>query len=81
MVYFFKTKEIKSNKNNIKSIDNNNLIKSLHRLWTCKNEDDIEKEILKIGGKYNIERNDLISMRGFTFKLEDRILSSIWDEE
>jgi len=79
--YFFKTKEIKSNKNNIKSIDNNNLIKSLHRLWTCKNEDDIEKEILKIGGKYNIERNDLISMRGFTFKLEDKILNAIWDEE
>jgi len=79
--YFLKTKEIKSNKNNIKSIDNNNLIKSLHRLWTCKNEDDIEKEILKIGGKYNIERNDLISMRGFTFKLEDKILNAIWDEE
>ncbi|SVA58370.1 uncharacterized protein METZ01_LOCUS111224 [marine metagenome] len=79
--YFLKTKEIKSNKNNIKSIDNNKLIKSLHKLWTCKNEDDIEKEILKIGGKYNIERNDLISMRGFTFKLEDRILNAIWDEE
>ena len=79
--YFLKTKEIKSNKNNIKSIDNNNLIKSLHRLWTCKNEDDIEKEILKIGEKYNIERNDLISMRGFTFKLEDKILNAIWDEE
>ena len=28
-----------------------------------------------------IERNDLISMRGFTFKLEDRILNAIWDEE
>ena len=79
--YFLKTKEIKSNKNNIKSIDNNKLIKSLHKLWTCKNEDDIEKEILKIGGKYNIERNDLISMRGFTFKLEDKILNAIWDEE
>ena len=76
-----KTKEVKSNKNNIKSKDENKLKKSLHRLWTCKNEDDIEKEIIKIGGKYNIERNDLISMRGFTFKLEDRILNAIWDEE
>ena len=34
-----------------------------------------------IGGKYNIERNDMISMRGFTFKLEDKILNAIWDEE
>ena len=79
--YFFVTKEIKSNKNNIHSTDENKLIKSLHILWTCKNEDDIEKKILKIGGKYNIERNDIVSMRGFTFKLEDKILSSIWDEE
>jgi len=47
------------------------LNKSLHKLWTCENEDDIEKEILMIGEKYNIERNDMISMRGFTFKLED----------
>ena len=31
--------------------------------------------------EYNIERNDLISMRGFTFKLEDKILNAIWDEE
>ncbi len=79
--FFFKTKELKSNKNNIKSKDENKLLKSLHKLWTLKNEDDIEKEILKIGGKYNIERNDLISMRGFTFKLEDKILNAIWDEE
>jgi len=79
--FFLKTKELKSNKNNIKSKDENKLLKSLHKLWILKNEDDIEKEILKIGGKYNIERNDLISMRGFTFKLEDKILNAIWDEE
>jgi len=79
--FFNKSKEIKSNKHNIESVDKNTLNKSLHKLWTCKNEDDIEKEILMIGGKYNIERNDMISMRGFTFKLEDKILNAIWDEE
>ena len=79
--FFNKSKEIKSNKHNIESVDKNTLNKSLHKLWTCKNEDDIEKEILMIGEKYNIERNDMISMRGFTFKLEDKILNAIWDEE
>ena len=79
--FFEKSKEVKSNKHNIKSVDKNEFKKSLPKLWTCKNEDDIEKEILKIGGKYNITKNDMISMRGFTFKLEDRILGAIWDEE
>tara|TARA_Y100000780_G_C13537025_1_gene359940 strand:- start:193 stop:744 length:552 start_codon:yes stop_codon:yes gene_type:complete len=79
--FFNKSKEIKSNKHNIESFDKNKLNKSLHKLWTCENEDDIEKEILMIGEKYNIERNDMISMRGFTFKLEDKILNAIWDEE
>ncbi len=79
--YFFNNKELKSNKNNIKLKDKSKFKNTLNKLLTCNNEDDIEKEILKIGEKYNIKRNDMISMRGFTFELEDRILAAIWDEE
>jgi hypothetical protein len=79
--FFENTKEIKSNKGNIKSTDKNKFKKSLQKLQSYKNPDEIEKELLTIGGKYRIERRDLVSIRGFTFELEDRILGAIWDEE
>lgn len=79
--YLEKSKEIKSNKNNLNGKDKENFKKSLEKLIKCNNENDIQKSILQIGEKYQIERRDLVSIRGFTFELEDRILGSIWDEE
>ena len=78
--YLLKSKEIKANKNNLNEKDKNNLKNSLERLFKCKDENDIQKIILKTGEKYHMEKRDLISIRGFTFELEDRILGSIWDE-
>jgi len=79
--YFLNTKEIKSNKSNLKSNEIDSFKKSLQKLQKCKNENNINSEILKIAENYCIERRDLVSMRGFTFELEDRILGAIWDEE
>jgi len=79
--YLSKKKEFKLNKQNLIKEDMKNCVKSLHKLLTFKNQNDIEKEIIKISGKWGIERRDLVSIRGFTFELEDRIIGAIWDEE
>ena len=79
--YLSKIKELKSNKQNLKKEDMKNFVQSLNKLLTFKNQNDIEKEIMKISGKWGLERRDLVSIRGFTFELEDRIIGAIWDEE
>tara|TARA_A100001011_G_C14216287_1_gene802190 strand:- start:712 stop:1263 length:552 start_codon:yes stop_codon:yes gene_type:complete len=81
ITFFFKSKEIKANKNNIEERETNYFISSLDKISKIRDDLQLVKKFISIAEKYGIMRRDLISENGYTLALEGRILDSLWSEE